>query len=158
MDILVKAQPYYMYPFIHTLKDGNLFIFISKFAQIFNVEQNAVVRQLPDLPGEYRTYPNTGTSILLPISSADGYKSRVLVCGGGAYQDITSPTDASCGRIVADDPGAQWTLESMPQGRVMVDGLLLADAEVLLINGGKSVSGRGIVGKFLTFFIMTAGQ
>ncbi|EGX49092.1 hypothetical protein AOL_s00079g46 [Orbilia oligospora ATCC 24927] len=137
MGILVKAQPYYMYPFIHTLRDGNLFIFISKFAQIFNVDQNAVVHQLPDLPGGYRTYPNTGTSVLLPLSSSDGYKSHILVCGGGAYQDITSPTDASCGRIIADDPGAQWTLESMPQGRVMVDGLLLADGKVLLVNGAN---------------------
>ncbi|KAF3930798.1 hypothetical protein ABW20_dc0106512 [Dactylellina cionopaga] len=137
MAILERAQPYYMYPYIHTLRDGNLFIFISKSAQIFNVNSNTIVRELPDLPGEYRTYPNTGTSVLLPLSSVDGYKSKILVCGGGAYQDITSPTDASCGRIVADDPGAQWTLENMPQGRVMVEGVILADGKVLLINGAN---------------------
>ncbi|EWC44136.1 hypothetical protein DRE_07193 [Drechslerella stenobrocha 248] len=141
MAILEKAQPYYMYPFIHTLKDGSLFIFVAKSAQIFNVNTNTVVRELPDLPGEFRSYPNTGTSVLLPLSSSDGYTSRVLVCGGGAYQDITSPTDASCGRIVADDPNAKWTLESMPQGRVMVEGVLLADGKVLLINGGKGAQG-----------------
>ncbi|KAK6502166.1 hypothetical protein TWF506_002761 [Arthrobotrys conoides] len=155
MDILVKAQPYYMYPFIHTLRDGNLFIFVSKFAQIFNINQNMIVRQLPDLPGEYRTYPNTGTSVLLPLSSSDGYKSHILVCGGGAYQDITSPTDASCGRIVADDLGARWTLESMPQGRVMVDGLLLADGKVLLVNGGRPASRNCTTGKLLTSYKMT---
>ncbi|KAF3903314.1 hypothetical protein AA313_de0200373 [Arthrobotrys entomopaga] len=137
LAILQKAQPYYMYPFIHTLSNGNLFIFVSKSAQIFNVNSNTVVRELPDLPGEFRSYPNTGTSVLLPLSSSDGYKSKILVCGGGAYQDITSPTDPSCGRIVADDPGAQWALESMPQGRVMVEGLLLADGKVLLINGAN---------------------
>lgn len=137
MAILERAQPYYMYPFIHTLQDGNLFIFIAKSAQIFNVNTNTVVRELPYLAGEWRTYPNSGTSVLLPLSSADGYKSRVLVCGGGAYQDITSPTDASCGLISADEPGAQWVLESMPQGRVMVEGVLLVDGTVLLINGGK---------------------
>ncbi|KAJ6264238.1 hypothetical protein Dda_0381 [Drechslerella dactyloides] len=137
MALLERAQPYYMYPFIHTLRDGNLFVFASKSAQIFNVNNNAVVRELPDLPGEFRSYPNTGTSVLLPLSSSDGYTSRVLVCGGGAYQDISSPTDASCGRIVADDPRAQWTLESMPQGRVMVEGVLLADGKVLLINGAN---------------------
>ncbi|KAK6353275.1 hypothetical protein TWF696_005252 [Orbilia brochopaga] len=137
MAILEKAQPYYMYPFIHTLKDGNLFVFAAKSAQIFNVNNNAIVRELPDLPGEFRSYPNTGTSVLLPLSSSDGYTSRVLICGGGAYQDISSPTDASCGRIVADDPRAQWTLESMPQGRVMVEGVLLADGKVLLINGAN---------------------
>ncbi|KAF3921693.1 hypothetical protein ABW21_db0203271 [Orbilia brochopaga] len=137
MAILEKAQPYYMYPFIHTLRDGNLFVFASKSAQIFNVNRNAIVRELPDLPGEFRSYPNTGTSVLLPLSSSDDYKSTVLVCGGGAYQDINSPTDASCGRIAADDPNARWTLESMPQGRVMVEGVLLADGKVLLINGAN---------------------
>ena len=37
MDILVKNQPYYMYPFIHLLNNGNLFVFVSKMSQIFNV-------------------------------------------------------------------------------------------------------------------------
>ncbi|KAF3941488.1 hypothetical protein ABW19_dt0210445 [Dactylella cylindrospora] len=141
MAILEKAQPYYMYPFIHTLRDGNIFIFAAKSSQIFNVNSNAVIRELPDLPGEFRSYPNTGTSVLLPLSNSDGWTSKVLVCGGGAYQDITSPTDASCGLIVADEPAAQWRLESMPQGRVMVEGVLLADGKVLLINGGKSNKG-----------------
>ena len=63
LDILVKNQPYYMYPFIHLLNDGTLFIFVSKSAEIFNVGTNAVVKSLPDLPGDYRTYPNTGGSV-----------------------------------------------------------------------------------------------
>jgi len=33
----VKNQPYYMYPFIHLLNNGNLFVFVSKMSQIFNV-------------------------------------------------------------------------------------------------------------------------
>lgn len=47
MDILSKNQPYYMYPFVHLLKDGTLFIFVSKSAQIFNVQSNAIVKELP---------------------------------------------------------------------------------------------------------------
>jgi len=47
MDILERNQPYYMYPFVHLLKDGNLFVFVAKSAQLFNVPRNAVVRDLP---------------------------------------------------------------------------------------------------------------
>jgi len=47
MDILQKNQPYYMYPFIHLLKDGNLFVFVAKSCQLFNVPTNTIVRELP---------------------------------------------------------------------------------------------------------------
>ncbi|KAH8601633.1 glyoxal oxidase N-terminus-domain-containing protein [Bisporella sp. PMI_857] len=137
MDILEKNQPYYMYPFVHLLKDGNLFVFVAKSAQLFNVPSNRVVRDLPGLPGDYRTYPNTGGSVLLPLSSRNGWEPEILICGGGAYQDITSPTDASCGRIAPLVPGSNWEMDSMPEGRGMVEGILLADGTVLWINGGN---------------------
>jgi hypothetical protein len=137
MDILVKNQPYYMYPFLHLLRDGNLFVFTSKSSQVFNVGSNTVVKQLPDLAGDYRTYPNTGGSVLLPLSSKDNYEPDVVICGGGAYQDITSPTDASCGRIRPLASNAVWEMDSMPEGRGMVEGTLLPDGTVLWLNGGN---------------------
>ncbi|KAL3420256.1 WSC domain-containing protein [Phlyctema vagabunda] len=136
LDILQSNQPYYMYPFLHLLSDGNLFIFTSKASQIFNVGGNAIVKELPNLVGEYRTYPNTGASILLPLSSTNNWAPDILICGGGAYQDITSPTDPSCGRIQPLGK-ATWELDSMPQGRGMVEGLLLPDGTAILINGGN---------------------
>jgi hypothetical protein len=135
MDILVKNQPYYMYPFIHLLPDGNLFFFVSKQSQIFNYNTNTVVATLPDLAGDYRTYPNTGTSVMMPLSSANGYTADVIICGGGPYQDISAPTDASCGRIQPSAAGAAWELESMPEGRCMVEGNLLLDGTILFLNG-----------------------
>ena len=106
MEILEKNQPYYMYPFLHVLRDGNLFVFVSKAAEIFNVATNTTIKQLPELSGLFRTYPNTGGSVMLPMTSANNWTSDIVICGGGAYQDITSPTDASCGRIspLAVDP------------------------------------------------------
>jgi len=89
------------------------------------------------LPGDFRTYPNTGGSVLLPLSSKNGYEPEILICGGGAYQDITSPTDPSCGRIAPLVPGSQWTMESMPEGRGMVEATLLPDGKVLWVNGGN---------------------
>lgn len=145
LEILNKNQPYYMYPFIHLLNNGNLFIFVSKSAEIFNVGTNAVVKSLPDLPGDFRTYPNTGGSVLLPLSSSNGYAPDIVICGGGAYQDITSPTDPSCGRIQPLSATPQWELDSMPEGRGMVESTLLPDGTVIWLNGcNKGAQGFGV--------------
>ncbi|KAL8399530.1 hypothetical protein RB594_000062 [Gaeumannomyces avenae] len=143
MAILQSTQPYYMYPFVHLLPDGNLFVFAAKSSQIFNVGDSTntgrVVRQLPDLAGDYRTYPNTGGSVMLPLSAATGYRPDVVICGGGPYQDLSAPTEASCGRIQPSAASPDWELESMPEGRCMVEGVLLLDGTVLFLNG----AGRG---------------
>lgn len=145
MALLEKAQPYYMYPFIHLLRDGSLFIFASKSSQLYNVATNTAVRTFADLPGDYRTYPNTAGSVLLPLSSATNWNPDVVICGGGAYQDITSPTDPSCGRIRPLDSNAAWEMESMPEGRGMVEGTLLPDGTVVWLNGcNRGAQGFGL--------------
>lgn len=145
LEILDKNQPYYMYPFVHLLSNGNLFLFVSKSAEIFNVGTNAVVKALPDLPGDFRTYPNTGGSVLLPLRSSNGYAPDIVICGGGAYQDIDSPTDPSCGRIQPLSANPAWELDSMPEGRGMVEGTLLPDGTVIWLNGcNKGAQGFGV--------------
>ena len=139
MDILVTAQPYYMYPFLHLLPDGSLFVFTSKSSGIFDVSSNSTTKSFSDLPGDYRTYPNTGGSVMLPLSSENNWSPEILICGGGAYQDITSPTDSSCGRIqpLSSDAEPDWEMDSMPQGRTMVEATLLPDGTVLWLNGAN---------------------
>ncbi|CAK3788036.1 galactose oxidase [Lecanosticta acicola] len=146
MEILIKTQPYYMYPFLHLLRDGNLFVFVSKTSEIFNVGQNQTVKTFPDLAGDFRTYPCTGGSVLLPLSSENEWEPEVVICGGCAYQDISAPTDASCGRIqpLRDDP--VWEMDSMPEGRTMVESILLPDGTVLWLNGAN----RGAQGFLLS--------
>ncbi|KAK5146136.1 hypothetical protein LTR04_001109 [Oleoguttula sp. CCFEE 6159] len=145
MEILVKNQPYYMYPFMHLLSDGSLFVFVSKSSELFNVATNTTLRTFADLPGDYRTYPNTGGSVLLPLSSANNWSPDIVVCGGGAYQDVTSPTDPSCGRIQPLATNAAWEMDSMPEGRAMVEGTLLADGTVIFLNGGnRGAQGFGL--------------
>lgn len=51
MDLLINNQPYFMYPFVHLLKDGTLFVFVSKSSQVFDPASNQVILQMPDLPG-----------------------------------------------------------------------------------------------------------
>jgi hypothetical protein len=137
MSLLVKAQPYYMYPFIHLLPTGNLFVFTSKSSELFSVSDLKVTKSLPDLPGDYRTYPNTGGSVLLPLSSTNNWSSSIIICGGGAYQDIDSPTDPSCGRIDPLAKDSAWEIDAMPEGRGMVEGTLLPDGTVLWLNGAN---------------------
>ncbi|EFR02458.1 glyoxal oxidase [Nannizzia gypsea CBS 118893] len=145
MSILEKNQPYYMYPFLHLLKDGNLFVFVSKSSQIFNVETDTIVKTLPDLRGDFRTYPNTGGSVMFPLSSANGWEPEIMICGGGAYPDINSPTDASCGRIKPLSENPTWEVESMPSERVMVEGTLLPDGTIIWLNGcSRGAQGFGI--------------
>lgn len=138
LPLLAKVQPYYMYPFVHLLPDDNLFVFSAKSSETFSVSDNVSRKALPDLAGDYRTYPNTGGSVLLPLSSASNWTADVLICGGGAYQDITSPTDPSCGRIQPLAEDAQWEMDAMPEGRGMVEGTLLPDGTVLWLNGASS--------------------
>ncbi|KNG47370.1 carbohydrate-binding module family 18 protein [Stemphylium lycopersici] len=137
MEILSKNQPYYMYPFMHLMKDGNVFVQVAKSAEIFKVETGTVVRKFADLPGTYRTYPNTGGSVMLPLSSANDYNPDIIICGGGPYQDITAPADPSCGRIRPLDANPEWEMDSMPEGRGMVEGTLLPDGTVVWVNGGQ---------------------
>jgi Glyoxal oxidase N-terminus/Domain of unknown function (DUF1929) len=145
LEILEKNQPYYMYPFVHLLKDETLFILVAKSCEQFSIANNAPVQKYPDIPGDYRTYPNTGGSVLLPLSSGNDWNADVVVCGGGAYQDITSPTDPSCGRINPLSPNPAWEMDSMPEGRGMVEGILLPDDTVLWMNGcSKGAQGFGL--------------
>ncbi|KAK5722250.1 hypothetical protein LTR17_014256 [Elasticomyces elasticus] len=137
MELLVKAQPYYMYPFVHLLPDGTLFVFASKSSEIFDVAGQKTVKSLPDLPGDYRTYPNTGGSVMLPLTADNNWTPEVIICGGGAYQDISSPTDPSCGRMDPLAPNPEWEMDAMPEDRGMVEGTLLPDGTILWVNGAQ---------------------
>jgi len=68
-------------------------------------------------------------------ASANDWAPDVVICGGGAYQDITCPTDSSCGRIQPLSPDPVWELDAMPEGRGMVESTLLSDGTVVWVNG-----------------------
>ncbi|GAB2287396.1 hypothetical protein Dimus_021774 [Dionaea muscipula] len=137
-----------LYPFIHLLPDGNLFIFANTRAIAFDYNQHRVVREFPSIPGgEPRNYPSTGSSVLLPIDeNRIPLHVEVLVCGGappGAFLNATRNRVFlhalnSCGRIAVSDQNPMWVMESMPLARVMGDMLLLPNGDVMIINGAGS--------------------
>lgn len=138
MNILVDNQPYWMYPFLHLLKDGSLFIFTDKASQLFDVHNNRPMRELPALPGLHRTYPNTGSSVMLPLRAKNNYEPEIMICGGGERDAEDAATDSTCGRISPMSDKASWTMTEMPGGgRIMVEGVLLLDGTILWINGAR---------------------
>ncbi|KAF3790823.1 WSC domain-containing protein [Nymphaea thermarum] len=139
-----------LYPFVHLLPDGNLFIFANNQSIVFDYRRNAVVKRFPVMPvGGPRNYPSTGSSVMLPLvmnSDPAMIKVEVLICGGApagsffhAHNDGTFVDALStCGRITVTDRTPDWSMETMPTPRVMSDMLLLPTGDVLIINGASS--------------------
>ncbi|KAG9442908.1 hypothetical protein H6P81_018762 [Aristolochia fimbriata] len=133
-----------LYPFLHLSVDGNLFVFANNRAILLNYATNTVVKTFPVLPGGPRSYPSTGSSVLLPL--VNDREAEVLVCGGappGSYEKAATKAGfeealATCGRIRITDPNPTWLVETMPVSRTMGDMVLLPDGSVLIVNGATN--------------------
>ncbi|KAL3374477.1 hypothetical protein AABB24_006117, partial [Solanum stoloniferum] len=140
-----------LYPIVHLSVDGKLFIFANRDSILFNYKQNRVVKKFPRIPGiGSRSYPSTGSSVILPLDQKDGFrKVEVMICGGAASganaaaQQGTFLTGLnSCGRMAITGNNHKWKMENMPGPRLMNDMVLLPTGHVLIINGAK----RGCAG------------
>ncbi|XVE69948.1 hypothetical protein DITRI_Ditri10aG0032400 [Diplodiscus trichospermus] len=136
-----------LYPFVFLNEDGNLFIFANNRAILFDYVNNKVVKTYPTIPGgDPRSYPSTGSAVLLPLKlKAPAIQAEVLVCGGapkGSYvqalQNKFIQALNTCARMTITDPNPQWVMETMPLARVMGDMILLPNGNVFLINGAGS--------------------
>lgn len=133
-----------LYPYVHLLPDGTLFIFANKAAIIYNYTSNSVVRTLPNITGEPRNYPSAGSSVMLPLTSETNYAVvDILICGGADFRAFKNasgrfPASDSCGRMRVTDPNPSWAMETMPLRRNMGDMVLLPTRSVLIINGAQA--------------------
>lgn len=137
-----------LYPFVFLNVDGNLFIFANNRAILFDYRSNKVVRTYPTIPGgDPRSYPSTGSAVLLPLRNlqARNVEAEVLVCGGaprGSFQKASTGQYIgaldTCGRIKITDPNPKWVMETMPEARVMSDMVMLPNGNVLIINGAAA--------------------
>jgi hypothetical protein len=131
-----------LYPYVHLLPNGHLFIFANNKAVLYDYEANKIVRDYPPLNGGPRNYPSAGSSAMLALQG-DFSTAVIVVCGGaqfGAFieKSTDTPAHGSCGRIVATAPDPVWEMEDMPFGRVMGDMVMLPTGEVLIINGAQA--------------------
>lgn len=98
---------------------------------------------MPNFGMDPRTYPYSGTSVLLPLTAASNFTNvEIMVCGGGPLGSYTlglllNFTKAldTCGRIKPYDATPTWAVKKMPGPRCMNDGLILPTGELLIING-----------------------
>ncbi|CAG8681676.1 35404_t:CDS:2 [Racocetra persica] len=146
-QFLVDTLPFNLYPIVHLLpgpKDQTqLFIFANQDSIIYDWTTNKVIKKLPKLPGGPRSYPLTGTSVMLPLRPEDNYKAQILVCGGNTKMDVKNKATNSCGKIDLSLKNPTWEMDDFGGfERVMPDSVLLADGKVLFLNG----AGIGIAG------------
>ncbi|CEG66894.1 hypothetical protein RMATCC62417_03394 [Rhizopus microsporus] len=132
---LNETMPYNLYPFVFVLPDGNLFIFANKKSIIYNYKEQKVVKRLPDIPGVPRSYPLTGGAVLLPLDPKNDYKPEILICGGSERMKNTAKADKTCGRINLGDENPKWEMDTFVYPRLMPDGVIMADGNVLWVNG-----------------------
>lgn len=137
LQFMVDALPNNLYPNVYPLPDGNLYIFANQKSMIYNVESQKEVKRLPDLPGGPRSYPLTGSHVLLPLDPAKRYEHEILVCGGSEAMSIRSKALQSCGRINLHAADPQWEMDEMPTPRLMSDAVIMADGKIMLLNGAQ---------------------
>nr|XP_016434243.1 PREDICTED: WSC domain-containing protein ARB_07867-like [Nicotiana tabacum] len=138
-----------LYPFLYILPDGNLYMFANQRSVVLDYVNNRIVKEFPVIPGEKRSYPATGSSVMLPLRLSAGDSAQnpvveVMICGGasgGAYikaqKGVFVRASSTCGRMRLTDPDPKWVMEAMPMGRVMPDMLLLPTGDVIILNGAS---------------------
>ncbi|CAM0882096.1 unnamed protein product [Alopecurus aequalis] len=133
-----------LYPFVHLLPDGTIFLFANDRSIVFNPQNGQVLRELPRLNGGARNYPASAMSALLPLDLRRGERlsAEVIICGGAPKEAFKvgelnrfPPALRDCARINPSKPAARWSLDQMPVGRVMSDMLILPTGDLLMING-----------------------
>src|SRR2546425_2306486 len=121
-----------LYPRMHLLPNGNVFYSGSgPGSRIFNTSAktwSAVVAST--------NYPNTrtyGTSVLLPLTPANGYTPRVMIMGGG------NPATATTEIIDLSASTPQWQYgPSMSQPRIEMNATILPNGKVLAVGGSTN--------------------
>ncbi|KAL2933697.1 Aldehyde oxidase GLOX [Bienertia sinuspersici] len=139
-----------LYPFLHLSSDGHLFIFANRDSILFNYRLDRVIKTYPRMPGGgSRSYPSSGSSVILPLDHHDGFqKVEVMVCGGAADGAYTAARNGrfleglkTCGRMVITGHKNKWDMEEMPHARLLMDMVILPTGQVLLINGAQQGAG-----------------
>ncbi|KAJ7591739.1 glyoxal oxidase N-terminus-domain-containing protein [Mycena floridula] len=144
------------FPIMIQLPDGTIFVAANQAAMIFDWRTNTET-PLPGIPNGVRvTSPFSAGAVLLPLTPENNYTPEVMICGGSTIDDTTIPSALSsqipasdqCSRLIltAEGISAGWTVEHMPQPRIMNDLILIPDGRVVIINGAMTgVAGFGDV-------------
>ncbi|KAJ4700004.1 Glyoxal oxidase-related protein [Melia azedarach] len=145
-----------LYPFIHLLPDGNLFIFANTRSILLDYNQNRVLKEFPEIPGgDPRNYPSSGSSVLLPLdeNKGGGVEAEIIICGGAPRGSFAQARRgyfvralSTCGRLMVSHANPSWMMEEMPLPRVMGDMIFLPTGDVIIIKRRRKGNGRMGIG------------
>ncbi|KAG8969253.1 hypothetical protein FRC03_003778 [Tulasnella sp. 419] len=151
LHILERTLPANLYPLTFLLPSGNLFVQTNWAAEIFDYKKGTE-SPLPDIPHAVRTYPGSAANTMLPLTPANNWTATVVFCGGTDLQPnqwrktivLNVPASASCVRMSPDISNEWEEDESLPEGRVMGNFILLPNGKIFLVNGvNQGVAGYG---------------
>jgi hypothetical protein len=117
-----------LYPRMHLSTDGRVFYSgSSRGTRFFNPSTKVWSAAINTNYTGSRTY---GTSVLLPLTPANGYRPRVMVFGGG------DPATATTEIIDLSAPTPVWQYgPSMSQARIQMNATILPNGKVLATGG-----------------------
>jgi hypothetical protein len=120
-----------LYPRMHLLPNGNvIYTGSGTGTRIFNTAAKTWSLVATTNYAGTRTY---GTSVLLPLTPADGYKPRVMIFGGGNPATATTEILDASAATLAWQPGP-----SMSQPRIEMNATILPNGKVLAVGGSKN--------------------
>jgi hypothetical protein len=121
-----------LYPRLHLLPNGTVFYSGSTTnSNIFDPATHAWTLNVAQTNfGGTRTY---GTSVLLPLTLASGYKPVVMIMGGG------NPATATTELIDLSAANPQWVFgPSMSEARVEMNATILPNGKVVALGGSAN--------------------
>ncbi|KAH9987623.1 copper radical oxidase [Russula compacta] len=147
LDFLNRTDPNNLYPFLHVLPSGRLFVGYYNEARLLDPGTFATVQVLPNMPGSVtsflagRTYPMEGAAVLLPQHAPYTDPITILICGGSNFGTALD----NCISMQPETANPTWVVERMPSKRVMPCFVALPDGTFLIVNGAQQgVAGFGL--------------
>ena len=120
-----------LYPRLHLLPNGNVFYSGStSSSMMFDTTAHAWSSVATTNYSSSRTY---GSSVLLPLTPANGYRPRVMIFGGG--NPATATTEII--DLSAATPAWQYG-PPMSQARIEMNAVLLPTGKVLALGGSSA--------------------
>jgi Domain of unknown function (DUF1929) len=134
-----------LYPRLHLLPDGSIFYSgSSATSEFYDLTTQTWTECCTTNYGTDRVY---GSSVLLPLTPANGYAPKVMILGGGEFDDTTLATNTT-ELIDLSVTNPQWTWgPNMSQARISMNATILPTGTVLA-TGGAVISENSSTASF----------
>ncbi|OBZ73298.1 putative fungistatic metabolite [Grifola frondosa] len=131
MDWLNRTDPNNLYPFLHMLPSGRIFVGYYNEARVLDAATFGTITTLPNMPGSVTSFlAGEPTQWRAPPFCSHNMHPTLILSQYCIQPEVANP---------------QWTLERMPSKRVMTCMAALPDGTYLIVNGAhQGVAGFGL--------------